>query len=317
MGKITFTPDDFAAAAIQYRKELLMAPIIGLQSSLAYMTARPGIRYAERVGTLSGNVQVQPYRSSVKSDDDFKLAFRELRTHLGAVVQNFEPNSVASTILGIGATKGDGMATTPSAYSVLKLVAEGISETLNDALFSAKRNPDGTTTKTLFDGFDTITDAEKQAGNIATEKNNYMKLTEAITPANAVDALKSILYSLDPKLRNQDLNLYCSPEIADAYNEGYLLTHGATPYNQQFGQTAVEGSYGKLKIVPLTNKSGSKYIHICPKSNMLVGFDQMGDIENVMVKEYAPFILTYVATMFFGVQFESIDSNRFKAIELA
>ena len=29
--------------------------------------------------------------------------------------------------------------------------------------------------------------------------------------------------------------------------------------------------------------------------------------ESVDVKEYAPFILTYIATMFFGVQFESID----------
>jgi hypothetical protein len=49
---------------------------------------------------------------------------------------------------------------------------------------------------------------------------------------------------------------------------------------------------------------------------MLVGFDQMGDIESVNVKEFAPFILSYIATMFFGVQFESIDKRRFKAIEL-
>ena len=36
-----------------------------------------------------------------------------------------------------------------------------------------------------------------------------------------------------------------------------------------------------------------------------------------MVKEYEPFILSYIATMFFGVQFESIDKRRFKVIELA
>jgi hypothetical protein len=65
------------------------------------------------------------------------------------------------------------------------------------------------------------------------------------------------------------------------------------------------------------NKIGSKFIHICPKVNMLVGYDQMGDLESVMVKEYEPFILSYIATMFFGVQFESIDKRRFKVIELA
>ena len=50
---------------------------------------------------------------------------------------------------------------------------------------------------------------------------------------------------------------------------------------------------------------------------MLIGYDQMGDVESVMVKEYEPFILSYIATMFFGVQYESIDYRRFKLIELA
>ena len=50
---------------------------------------------------------------------------------------------------------------------------------------------------------------------------------------------------------------------------------------------------------------------------MLVGYDQMGDVENVLIKEFAPFILSYIATMFFGVQFETIDKRRFKTIEIA
>jgi hypothetical protein len=48
-----------------------------------------------------------------------------------------------------------------------------------------------------------------------------------------------------------------------------------------------------------------------------VGYDQMGDTETVMVKEYEPFILSYIATMFFGCQFESIDKRRLKVIEIA
>jgi hypothetical protein len=42
----------------------------------------------------------------------------------------------------------------------------------------------------------------------------------------------------------------------------------------------------------------------------------MGDTESVMVKEFEPFILSYIATMFFGVQFESIDKRRLKVIEI-
>ena len=143
-----------------------------------------------------------------------------------------------------------------------------------------------------------------------------MKITDEITPANAVDIAKSILFSLDPRLRSQDLYLYCSQDFVDKYNEGYLLTHGGIPYNTQYGQGAVEGSNGKLKFCPLYNKAGSKFMHVTTKGNMLVGYDQMGDVENVMVKEYAPFILSYIATMFFGVQFETLDKRRFKTIEL-
>ena len=114
-----------------------------------------------------------------------------------------------------------------------------------------------------------------------------------------------------------DLNMYCTQEFADAYNESYLLNHGGVTYNTQYQQTTVEGSNGRLHIVPLYNKIGSNYIHIAPKTNMLVGYDQMGDVESVTVEKYEPFILSYIATMFFCCQFESIDKRRMKVIELA
>lgn len=315
-GKLKFSPEDFQNAAIKYRSELLMLPIIGCQDTLQYMTARPGIRYKERVGTMSGDAQFAPYKPTRASDFNLNVDYRELETFFGSVVSDFEPNSAVSTLLGTGATKGDGQIATPTAKSVLALIAKSLSEHLNDAIWNGVRNATGDTSKDLFNGFDTITQAEITAQNITAEKGNYLKLTEDITAANAVDVAKKILFSLDPRLRSQELFLYCSQDFVDKYNEGYLLSHGGIPYNTEYGQTAVEGSNGKLKLVPLYNKADSKFMHVTTKSNMLVGFDQMGDIENVMVKEYKPFILSYIATMFFGVQFESIDKRRFKVIEL-
>lgn len=315
-GKLKFSPEDFQNAAIKYRSELLMLPIIGCQDTLQYMTARPGIRYKERVGTMSGEAQFAPYKPTRATDFNLNVDYRELETFFGSVVSDFEPNSAVSTLLGTGATKGDGQISTPTAKSVLALIAKSLSEHLNDAIWNGVRNATGDTSKDLFNGFDTITQSEITAQNISAEKGNYLKLTEDITAANAVDVAKKILFSLDPRLRSQDLYLYCSQDFVDKYNEGYLLSHGGIPYNTEYGQTAVEGSNGKLKLVPLYNKADSKFMHVTTKSNMLVGFDQMGDIENVMVKEYKPFILSYIATMFFGVQFESIDKRRFKVIEL-
>lgn len=315
-GKLTFTLQQYQEAATIYRKDLLMLPIIGIQESLQYMTGRPGIRYKEEVASISGDAQFAPYKPSRSQNFNLNLDFRTLETYFGSVVAKFEPNSAISTLLGTGATKGDGQMTTPTALHVLALIAKGLAEHLNDALWNGKRNPAGDTTADLFDGFDTITENEIAAGAIAADLGNYMKIDEAITSANAVDIAKSILFSLDPRLRKEELYMFCSQDFADKYNEGYLMTHGGIAYNTQYDQTSVEGSNGRLKLVPLYNKMDSKYIHVCPKSNMLVGFDQMGDVENIMVKEYEPFILSYIATMFFGVQFESIDKRRFKAIEL-
>lgn len=315
-GKFSFSPEDFQQAAIKYRSELLMLPIIGCQDTLQYMTSRPGIRYKERVGTMTGDAQFAPYNPARSTDYNLNLSYREIETFFGSVVAKFEPNSAISTLLGTGATKGDGQMTTPTAKHVLSLIAKNLSEHLNDAIWNGVRNANGTTTKDLFNGFDTITQSEITAGEISAGKGNYMKLTDEITSANAVDVAKEILFSLDPRLRSLDLYIYCSQDFVDKYNEGYLLTHGGIPYNTQYGQQAVEGSNGKLKFVPLYNKANSKFMHVTTKSNMLVGFDQMGDVENVMVKEYEPFILTYIATMFFGVQFESLDKRRFKTIEI-
>ena len=315
-GKLQFTLDDYQKAAIKWRKDLLMLPIIGIQDTLQYMTGRPGIRYKENVGTIYADAQFAPYKATRKGDVNLKLDFRTLETHFGNVVAKFEPNSAISTLLGTGATKGDGQMTTPTALHVLAQIAKGLSEHLNDAMWNGVRNANGDTTKDLFDGFDTITQKEITAGAISAENGNYMKISEEITSANAVDVAKEILFSLDPRLRSQELLMFCSQDFADKYNEAYLMSHGGIPYNTQYNHTTVEGSNGRLKLVPLYNKADSKFIHICPKSNMLVGYDQMGDIESIMVKEYEPFILTYIATMFFGVQFESIDKRRFKAVEI-
>lgn len=315
-GKLVYTLEDYQKAAIKYRPQLLRTPIIGIRETLKYMTERPGIRYSERVGKMKGKAQFAPYKASRRSDMNLNLDFRELRTYFGSVVAEFEPNSAISTLLGVGATKGDGQASTPSARDVLLLIADSLSETLNDAVWNGVRNANGDTTQDLFDGFDTITGAEKTAGNIAESKGNYLLIDEEITSANAEEIAKEILYSLDPKLRKQTCYLYCPQSFLDAYNQGYQLAHGALPYNQKYEHTSVEGSEGKLIFAPLSNKAGSSWLHVSPKSNMLVGYDQMGDVENVMVKEYAPFILSYIATMFFGVQFESIDKEMFKAVEI-
>lgn len=310
MGKVTFTEAELASAAIKNRKKLLMIPILGLAETAAHMTGRPGIRYAERVGELVGDAQFAPYNPKNRTDLSPELKTRLLKTYFGSVVADFEPNSVVSTIYGsMGATKGDGQMKTPVALDVLALVAKRLGYNLNAHIWDAKRNDSGKKTVDLFDGFDTITAQEITAGNIATDKKNLIEI-DAVTSDNAVEVAKAIVSAMSPELRAQNCNLYCSYEFLDLYNANYQKVVGAVPYNQQYENQYVEGSGKRLKFVPLSNKAGSSFLHASPAENMLLGYDQMSDDENVLVKEYDPFVLSYVATMFFGTQFESIDPRR-------
>jgi len=319
MGKLVYSLEDFQKAAATFRRQLLRLPIVGINDTVQYMTPMPGVTYETIVGASSVDAQLAPYKAGRRTDANLDLNLRALKTYFGSVNADFEPNSAIQTLLGHKAAQamGDAQAATVSAREVLALIGKQVSAALNDSIWKAKRKPDGVTTMDLFDGFDTITEAEIAAGSIAADKKNYVKLTEAITPANAVDVIKSVLFSLDHRLRAQDCFLFCDYATADAYNEAYLMSHTGLVYNEQYKQISVEGSNNHLTIVPLANKAGSKFIHIAPKANMLVGFDQMSDAENVAVKEYAPDVLTFMLRMFFGVQFESVDPRRLFVAELA
>lgn len=314
--KVTITPAELQTAAITYRKQLLLMPIIGIRRSTQYMTEVPGVAGKFVVGDADFDAQFAPYKSDRNGNKDLGLHLRELETHLGNVVQKFEPNSVAKTVFGSSITKGDGQKSTPIALLALGSIAKNLSRHLNNALWKASRNPSGDTTVDLFDGFDTITQKELTATELSAEKNNYYKMTEAITAENAVDVAKTILGKMTPELREEDTFMYCAPDFYDKYCEAYKVTGSGLVYNKQYEQVYVEGSNRRCTLVPLANKAGSNFIHVTTKQNMLVGYDQMSDVEKVLVEKYEPFLLSYVATMFFGVQIQSLDGRQLMVVDL-
>jgi hypothetical protein len=318
-GLTTLGIDDFDKSATTYRKQLLMMPIQGIQSSLKHMTLRPGIRHSERVGQPGVNVELRPFVPNARQDANLQIIWRELKTYFGSVNADFEPNQAISTVLGHLASQasGEAMKNVDLARLTLSLISKQIGEKLNSCLFTAVRNANGTTTNTLFDGFDTITAADVTAGNLSTAKNNYLVASSVISSANAEGELKAYYRSCSDELRGQPVKMLISQNIYDAYCDSYQTNHGALPYNKEFDKTYLEGSQGKCELVPIVGKANSEYIHITPKTNILVGVDQMGDVERVNVGKYAPDTLTFEMRMFFGVEFETVDARMFKAIKLA
>ena len=176
---------ELAKSAVTYRKELLTMPVIAAQATLQHMSARPGVAGREVVGELSGDIELAPYNATRVDDKDVAVKSRTLETFLGSVIKRFDPNSAAKTVYGSLITQGEALASVDIAQQVLYFLAAKLGGALNKSIWSAKRNGEGNTTASLFDGFDTITENEITATNIATAKGNLVEIGEAVTKNNA------------------------------------------------------------------------------------------------------------------------------------
>ena len=233
------------------------------------------------------------------------------------MVERFDMNSVAKTVYGALTTQGDGLASLDLVRQVLNYLAMQLGRNLNLCIFSAKRNDSGTLTKDLFDGFDTITQKEIDGGSIDTGKGNFIELGEAITESNAVDTLMKIYEQADDTLQGVPTKMFVPFNVYRAYNKDYMASFGNVIYNTEYKKTYLEGTDNLCEIVPLVSKKGSPFIHLTTKGNMVYGYgDGLAD-EKIAVEKYHEFLLSFVATMFFGCQFETISKERLMVAKLS
>lgn len=315
--ELKITDSELQKSAVTYRKELLIMPVIAAMATLQHMTARPGVAGREVLGQLSGGIELGPYDPQRKDDDGLYITPRTLETYLGSVVKRFDMNSVAKTVYGALTTQGDGLASLDLVRQVLNYLAMQLGRNLNLCIFSAKRNDSGTLTKDLFDGFDTITQKEIDGGSIATGKGNFIELGEAITESNAVDTLMKIYEQADDTLQGVPTKMFVPFNVYRAYNKDYMASFGNVIYNTEYKKTYLEGTDNLCEIVPLVSKKGSPFIHLTTKGNMVYGYgDGLAD-EKIAVEKYHEFLLSFVATMFFGCQFETISKERLMVAKLS
>ena len=317
MATINITDADLRQSAHTYRKELLVMPVIAAEATLRHMTPRPGIAGKETVGQLSGNVEIGPYDPNRTDNTGVAITPRTLETFLGSVVKKFDLNEAQKTVYGSLTTQGEALTSLDLAHQILNYLAMQLGLNLNKHIWDAQRNAAGTHTVDLFDGFDTITTAEKTAGTIDTTEGNYKQLAAAIDENNALDVLMGIYESADDNLQGVPSKMFVPFPVYRAYNKAYLSTFGSVVYNTQFKKTYLEGSDNLCELVPLVSKRNSPYIHLTTKSNMLYGYGDGLDAEKLAIEKHHEFLLSFVATMFFGVQFETVSKEKLFVAELA
>lgn len=314
---INISDAELQKSAVTYRKDLLVMPVIAAEATLQHMTPRPGVAGREVLGQLSGGIELGPYDPQRYDDEGLDIKPRTLETFLGSVIKRFDLNSVAKTVYGSLTTQGEALTSLDLARQVLNYLSMQLGRNLNLHIWSAKRNDTGTKTKDLFDGFDTITQKEIDAGAIGTTQGNFMQLPQAIDESNATDILMSIYESADDILQGVPTKMFVPVSVYRAYNKDYLASFGNVVYNTQFKKTYLEGTDNLCELVPLVSKKGSPYIHLTTKSNMIYGYGDGLDSEKIAIEKHHEFLLSFVATMFFGCQFEAINKERLMVAKLA
>ena len=314
---INISDAELQKSAVTYRKDLLVMPVIAAEATLQHMTPRPGVAGREVLGELSGGIELGPYDPNRYDDEGLDIKPRTLETFLGSVIKRFDLNSVAKSVYGSLTTQGEALTSLDLARQVLNYLSMQLGRNLNLHIWSAKRNDTGTKTKDLFDGFDTITQKEIDAGTIDTTEGNFMQLSQAIDESNATDILMSIYESADDILQGVPTKMFVPISIYRAYNKDYLASFGNVVYNTQFKKTYLEGTDNLCELVPLVSKKGSPFIHLTTKSNMIYGYGDGLDSEKIAIEKHHEFLLSFVATMFFGCQFETINKERLMVAKLA
>lgn len=306
---VNITDAELKKSATTYRKDLLMMPVIGAKATLQHMTPVPGLAGRLVLGQLSGNIELGPYDPKRVDEEKVAINPRTLETFLGSVIKKFDPNEVAKTVYGELVAQGESLKSADITRKVLVFLAAQLGQKLNLAIFKAKRNDAGTTTNDLFNGLDTIVANEITAGNIAEAKKNYMELG-AVDATNAVDALKTLYFGASDELQEQRVKMLMPYDIYRAYCQDYQTTVGSVPYNTEYKKPFLEGSDGLCELVPLASKKGSDYIQLTTKGNMKYGYGAGLAKENLTVEKHHPFLLDFVATMYFGTEFETISPER-------
>lgn len=195
-------------------------------------------------------------------------------------------------------------------FLVQDVIAQA-SEDLLGALFTAKEGT-GTLITNAFDGWGSIIEAEKTAGNISVAKGNQYATGE-LTRENVMDQLLAMYRSMPIEFRQKrTCYMYVSYDVADLYDDAYADSHVALPQVDMAGQVSLEGTNGRCKIIRLAGlPAGSQMVVLTTKENMVYGYDKEADMKNVKAFEKDPYLFTAAMKFVFGCQFVSIDKREF------
>lgn len=305
--KERITPAELETSCKQYKRELIMQPIeVMKDNTLKYITLVPGVRNQLTWGELAGDAQLAPWSKSNKKDADYNIDGRTLQVWPGNCAYDFDPMEVFQSIYGQSIMLGQSMTTHQIARMVATYFAAKIGGHLNDHVWDAVRNVNGSKTEDLFDGFDTIIGKEITSEKLKKALGNLFEFDAAIEDSTAVEQLKEYWRKANQYLRGRECYMYLPESVYWAYIDDYQTRHGALPYNTEYEKLTLEGSNGKCHFVVLSNMADSDFLKITTKQNLLLGTDVNSQENHVGIQKYSSWQLTFEFAAVYGAQIRTL-----------
>ena len=198
-------------------------------------------------------------------------------------------------------------------WLVQEILKQGSNDLLN-VLFTAKYDSD--TAKTdiadAFDGWGTIIEAEKTAGNIATAKGNMFE-TGALSRANVGDKLLTMWRQMPSTFKNGPSIMIISDAVGDLYDDWFsdehpnIHTPGQNP--DETGQVFLYGSKGRCELVRVPDlPEDSQFVLLTVKPNLVYGFDKVADMRTLKAVP-DDYMFKALGKYVFGCQFAYIGKE--------
>ena len=193
------------------------------------------------------------------------------------------------------------------------LIQHGISiasEDMHNAIFIAKYSAEAGDVEISdsFDGWGSIIEAEKTAGNISVAKGN-MFATGAVDATNIGTKALEMWRSMPKTFRKKKAILWISEDLGDDYDD-WMESETVQLAGTDESEIQYLKKTNKRVRIKRTNAfpEGSKFMMLTTKENMVYGFDKMSDLTNM--KPFFsgnPYLFTAAMKFVFGCQFVSIN----------
>jgi len=303
----------FNNTVTKYRQSIKKLPMMAANDSLKFFSAKTGVRTSVALTVSKENTISKKYTGVFTGDKKIgTLSNRTLTTYPIVAEMADEPekyrNSYIDNIYNEGVAAG---VEASKEHTFLRWLAqygvEVASKDLYDNIWSAKFDITKFGIEDSFDGWEAIIAAAITAATISVANKNLYDAGGLFTSANVGDKLLAMWRGAHAKMRNKGGDMHVSMDVGDLYDDWYREEHDKPPLIDTAGQTFLEGSNGKCRLVRHDNLSNQRVV-LTNKDNMIWGTDKVSDLNNMRAFNSGnPYLFTATMKYIYGQQFESLD----------